>query len=98
MAWFIKTERFCLPYDQVIPHLQEHRRWVDRLRLDGQRISSGYLVDAGGKPGGGGLLVLEATDYAAAQALVLQDPMIRHGCVEWTLQGWVPAVGDLGVS
>jgi len=98
MAWFIKTETFRLPYDQVIPHLQEHRRWVDGLRREGRRISSGYLVDGHGQPGGGGLLVFEALDHEAARSLVLQDPMIRSGSVDWTLQGWVPAVGDLAVG
>lgn len=98
MAWFIKTETFRLPYDQVIPHLRAHRCWVEKLRLEGQRISSGYLVDGDGKPGGGGLLLLEAPDYAAAQAVVLQDPMIVSGSVDWELQGWVAAVGDLGLG
>ncbi|PSB37657.1 YciI family protein [Aphanothece minutissima] len=98
MAWFIKTETFRLPADAVIPHLQEHRRWVERLRLEGLRISSGYLVDDQGRPGGGGLLLLEAVDHDAALALVLQDPMVLADCVHWQLQGWRPAVGDLAVS
>lgn len=98
MAWFIKTETFRLPADAVIPHLQEHRRWVESLRLEGLRISSGYLVDDQGRPGGGGLLLLEAADHDAALALVLQDPMVLADCVHWQLQGWRPAVGDLAVS
>jgi uncharacterized protein YciI len=98
MAWFIKTETFRLPYDQVIPYLREHRRWVDQLRRDGRRISSGYLVDGLGQPGGGGLLVLEAPDHEAARQVVLQDPMIVSGSVDWILQGWIPAVGDLNVD
>lgn len=98
MAWFIKTETFRLPYEQVIPHLRDHRCWVERLRQEGQRVSSGYLVDGHGQPGGGGLLLLEATDHEAARALVLQDPMIIGECVEWQLQGWIPAVGDLEVA
>ncbi len=98
MAWFIKTETFRFPHDAVMPHLQEHRRWVERLRLEGRSISSGYLVDDQGRPGGGGLLLLEAPDHDAALALVLQDPMVIAGCVHWQLQGWRPAVGDLAVS
>jgi uncharacterized protein YciI len=98
MAWFIKTETFRLPHDQVVPHLREHRRWVERLRRDGRRISSGYLVDGQGRPGGGGLLLLEAPDHEAALALVLEDPMIVADCVHWQLQGWVAAVGDLNVA
>ena len=94
MAWFIKTETFRLPHDQVVPHLQDHRRWVERLRRDGRRICSGYLVDRHGRPGGGGLLLLEAEDNTAAEALVRQDPMVASGSVDWQLQGWIPTVGD----
>ncbi len=97
MAWFIKTETFLLPHEAVIVHLQEHRLWVEGLRREGRRISSGYLVDDQGQPGGGGLLLLEAPDHDAALALVRQDPMVISGCVHWQLQGWLPAVGNLEV-
>jgi uncharacterized protein YciI len=97
MAWFIKTETFRWPHGQLLPHLRAHHLWVERLRQEGVTISSGYLVDAQGRPGGGGLLLLEAEDHAAAEALVRQDPMVLSGGVDWRLQGWKPAVGDLGV-
>ena len=57
-----------------------------------------YLVDAAGRPGGGGLLLLEAADQASAEALIRDDPMLRSGGVSWQLQRWVSAVGDLGVD
>ena len=79
------------------PHLEAHRRWVEQLRGQGQVLSSGYLVDGEGRPGGGGLLLLQAGDYSEAEALIQQDPMLLSGGVEWTLQQWRPAVGDLGV-
>jgi len=79
------------------PHLEAHRRWVEQLRGQGQVLSSGYLVDGEGRPGGGGLLLLQAGDYSEAEALIQQDPMVLSGGVEWTLQQWRPAVGDLGV-
>ena len=44
------------------------------------------------------MLLLAAEDYAAAEALVRQDPLIANGCVDWQLQGWIPAVGDLAVG
>ena len=71
---------------------------MERLRQEGRNVSSGYLVDGQGRPGGGGLLLLEAPNHEAALALVLQDPMVMAGCVHWQLQGWRPAVGDLAVS
>ena len=98
MAWFIKTETFRLPRPQLLAHLQAHHAWVAQLRQQGVVISSGYLVDQAGRPGGGGLLLLAAADYAAAEALVRQDPLIANGCVDWQLQGWIPAVGDLAVG
>lgn len=98
MAWFIKTETFRQPRPQLQAHLQAHHAWVAELRQQGVVISSGYLVDQAGRPGGGGLLLLAAEDYAAAEALVRQDPLIANGCVDWQLQGWIPAVGDLAVG
>lgn len=98
MPWFVKTETIAVPAAQVAPHLEAHRAWVGRLREQGVRISSGYLVDGQGKPGGGGLLLLEAADHASAEALILQDPMVRSGSVRWLLHRWVAAVGDLDLG
>ena len=97
MPWFVKTERFLRPYVEMKPHLESHRRWVEQRRAEGLVLSSGYLVDGEGQPGGGGLLVLQAVDYCEAEALIQQDPMLLSGGVEWTLQQWRPAVGDIGV-
>jgi uncharacterized protein YciI len=93
----VKTEQFLRPYSAMKPHLEAHRRWVAQLRADGVVISSGYLVDGAGQPGGGGLLLLEAADFTAAEAVVCRDPMVISGGVDWQLQQWRPAVGDLGV-
>ena len=98
MAWFIKSETFRRPREEVEPHRLAHLAWVKELQRQGLRISSGYLVDGQGRPGGGGLLLLEAVDHAAALALVQQDPLIISGCVDWQLQGWIAAVGDLATS
>jgi uncharacterized protein YciI len=98
MPWFIKTEVFCQPRELVTPHLRAHLAWVSELRNRGELVSSGYLVDAGGRPGGGGLMIFQAEDHEAAEAFVLQDPMILSGCVTWQLQGWIPSVGDIRMA
>ncbi len=98
MPWFVKTETFLVPHEQAKPHLAAHRAWVERLRSEGVRICSGYLVDGEGRPGGGGLLLLEAADHRSAEALIRQDPMITSGSVDWRLQGWIAAVGDLATD
>ena len=95
MPWLAKTERFLRPYAELKPHLAAHRAWVEHLRAEGLRISSGYLVDGEAQPGGGGLLLLECVDYATAAALVAHDPMLLSGGVEWSLGEWRSAVGQL---
>ena len=65
------------------------------LRAAGACITSGYRVDAAGKPGGGGLMLFASADYASAETLVLQDPLVANGCVDWQLNGWVADVGDI---
>jgi uncharacterized protein YciI len=98
MSWFIKQETFRRPYAAMKPHLAAHRAWVAELRERGVRISSGYLVDGEGRPGGGGLLLLEADDFASAEALIKEDPMVASGLVDWSLQQWISAAGDLAVG
>jgi uncharacterized protein YciI len=97
MPWFVKQETFLRPYSAMQPHLEAHRAWVRQLRKRGVLISSGYLVDGEGLPGGGGLLLLEAASYAEAEALVRTDPMVCSGGVDWRLEQWQPSVGDLAV-
>ncbi|MEY3929938.1 MAG: hypothetical protein RLZZ516_1648 [Cyanobacteriota bacterium] len=98
VPWFIKQETFLRPYTAMKPHLEAHRAWVAELRTAGVVISSGYLVDGAGRPGGGGLLVLQAADHAAAERLVRRDPMVRSGGVDWRLERWMPVVGDLALG
>ena len=68
------------------------------LQQQGHRISSGYLVNGQGQPGGGGLLLLEAEDYGSALAVIEQDPMVRSGGVSWQLHQWMAVVGDLAMK
>ena len=94
-SWFVKTEQFCKPFPEVKPHLEAHRDWVARLRAEGYCITSGYRVDAEGKPGGGGLMFFAARSYDEAEALVRNDPLIANECVDWRLNGWIAEVGDV---
>jgi uncharacterized protein YciI/ribosomal protein S18 acetylase RimI-like enzyme len=95
-SWFIKTEQFCKPFPQVQPHLKAHVQWVQQLRATGTiGITSGYRVDAQGKPGGGGFMILAANSYQDAMELVLQDPLIVNECVTWELNGWIGQVGNI---
>lgn len=100
MAWFVKTETFTavaavLSVEQRRPTLEAHRRWVlDEAAAGVRRLRSGYLVDGDRRPGGGGLLIFEASSYADALAWVQNDPMIIAGLVDWQVQEWIPVNGD----
>ena len=99
MAWFVKTETFtafaaALAVEQRRPTLEAHHRWVVQEAASGRRIRSGYLVDGDRRPGGGGLLIFEATSYHEALAVVENDPMIQAGFVEWQVHEWIPVSGD----
>ena len=97
LPWFVKTENFkaSLSFPEIAPHLEAHKRWVATLRESNVPITSGYRVDALDRPGGGGLMIFAAKDFAAAECLVLQDPLVANGCVDWQLNRWIADVGDL---
>jgi len=94
-SWFCKTEQFKRPYPEVKPFLDQHKEWVQSLRRQGVAMTSGFRVDAEGKPGGGGLMFLAARNYEEALELVQQDPLVSNDCVDWKLNGWIGQIGDL---
>ena len=99
MHWFVKTETFCKPFPEVRPHLEAHREWVKSMRAGGdETIVSGYRVDENDRPGGGGLMIFAAQDYAAAEALVKCHPLVANGCVDWQLNKWIAETGDISVD
>ena len=99
MAWFVKTETFtaqtaALSIEQRRPFLEAHRHWLAQHIGLGRCIRSGFLVDDQRRPGGGGMLIFQASSYDDALAWVRQDPMIVEGLVAWQLQEWIPVTGD----
>ena len=100
MPIFIKTEKFkektlSLSIKKKKDYIKEHKEWVSNLKSNGVKISSGYLIDKSGLPGGGGLLVFEAKCFKDAKLLVEKDPMIINNLVAWELQQWEQVVGNL---
>ncbi len=98
MPWYIKTEHFTsetIKLDQEVrmKYINEHYSWVLKLKDLGITVSSGYLVDKNGAPGGGGLLMIEADSFQKAKSIIERDPIILAGLVTWKLQEWVPVSG-----
>tara|TARA_Y100001968_G_C19427644_1_gene755253 strand:+ start:1639 stop:1950 length:312 start_codon:yes stop_codon:yes gene_type:complete len=99
MPWFVKTENFTKETLQLLPEkrqvfIAQHKKWVASLKRKGRNISSGYLIDENKLPGGGGLLMIEAKNFAAAKKLILKDPMIVYGLVAWEIHEWIPIIDD----
>ena len=98
-SWFCKTEQFCRPFHEILPHLEAHKEWVRTLRTTSDMcIVSGYRVDDKGNPGGGGLMFLASKSYEDAYEFIANnDPLIVNDCVDWELNGWIGQVGDISI-
>mgnify|MGYP001402339271 CR=1 FL=1 len=98
MPIFIKTEKFKdktlkLSTRERRTFLLMHKEWVKNIIKSGHYIHSGYLINEKKKPGGGGLLIIEARDYSTAKKIIEEDPMIKNELVIWELQEWIPIDG-----
>lgn len=83
MAWFVKIEKGIVEkaiFDRYVP---AHVEYVKRLVDQGCQAKTGYWAEKGG-----GMLLFQAESLQQAQAIVAEDPLIRHGCVEYELHEW----------
>jgi uncharacterized protein YciI len=87
MPWFVKIESGIVDkptFDQYVP---AHTAFVQELIAKGHQARSGYWAERGG-----GMLLFQANDRAEAEAIVAQDPLIKNGCVNYTLQEWTVVI------
>tara|TARA_Y100001968_G_scaffold287006_1_gene288089 strand:+ start:341 stop:667 length:327 start_codon:yes stop_codon:yes gene_type:complete len=99
MPIFIKTEKFKdktlkLSDSERRMFLLMHKEWIKNINQSGYYIQSGYLINEEKRPGGGGLLIIEANDYLTAKRIIEEDPMIKNELVTWELQEWIPIHGS----
>ena len=93
MPFFVKTEiikkEYLINNDFKQKIIKEHVDWIKKLKKDGINIKSGFLVDELNRPGDGGLLILEMSNYKNALKIIKNDPMIKNDLVVWKLNEWV---------
>ena len=93
MPIFIKTElvkeEYLLKNNIRKKIINEHIKWIKKLNKEGLDIKSGFLVDELGRPGAGGLLIIEIETYKDALKIIKDDPMIKNNIVEWKLNEWI---------
>ncbi|GAB4373636.1 MAG: YciI family protein [Elainellaceae cyanobacterium] len=83
MPWFVKIEKGIVDkstFDQFVP---AHKNYVEALIAKGHQAKTGYWGDFGG-----GMMLFQAADIEEAQTIVIQDPLVQNGCVDYQLHEW----------
>ena len=93
MPIYIKTEviktEYLIQKDFRKKIINEHIKWIKKIKGEGINIKSGFLVDELKQSGAGGLLILEMATYKDALEIIKDDPMIKNNLVEWKLNEWI---------
>lgn len=91
MALFLLTYGYH-DTDQRAARRDDHLAYLNKLHADGSLIAAGPYEDLTG-----GAIVLNATDEAAAQALVADDPYTQADVTKNRyLRAWRVTVGGVG--
>jgi uncharacterized protein YciI len=83
MPWFVKIEQGIVNkavFDQFVP---AHTAYVKGLIQQGHQVKTGYWRERGG-----GMMLFQAANFAEAETIVKQDPLIQNGCVNYQLHEW----------
>lgn len=83
MPWFVKIERGIVDKPTFDRHVPEHVAYVKDLKARGHQARSGYWAEYGG-----GMLLFAAESREQAEAIVLADPLVAQGYVEYELHEW----------
>jgi uncharacterized protein YciI len=90
MPWFVKIEQGIVDKATFDQHVPAHQQYVQHLNEQGFCAQTGYWQD---NPGG--MLIFSAPNWATAQEIVNQDPLVMHQCVRYELHQWIPVQGEL---
>ena len=83
--------RYRRPFEEVAPHVDEHRIYLRSLKADGRLMVSGPM-----DPRVGGMLLLRLPDGAVRGELDRirdGDPFTQRGLAQYELLPWVPVIG-----
>ena len=83
--------RYLRPFEEVSPHVDEHRAYLRSLKADGRLLVSGPM-----DPRVGGILLLRLPDENVLTELDRirdGDPFTQRGLAQYELMPWVPVIG-----
>lgn len=83
--------RYRRAFEEVAPHVDQHRAYLRELKTQGVLIASGPF-----DPRSGGALLLRVPDddvLASLDRIRAGDPFIQLGMAQYELQPWAPTIG-----
>ena len=85
------------PFEEIAPHVEEHRAYLRDLKARGLLLASGPF-----QPRHGGMLLLRIPDgpdkYAAMDAIRDGDPFTQRGMAQYEMREWAPVIGTEGLD
>jgi uncharacterized protein YciI len=83
MPWFVKIEKGIVDKTTFDRYVSAHKEYVRDLISQGREAKTGYWAEKGG-----GMLLFKAASLEEAKAIIVRDPLIENGCVEYELHEW----------
>ena len=83
--------RYRRPFEEVAPHVDEHRAYLRLLKADGRLLASGPM-----DPRVGGMLLLRipGVDVAGELDRIRDgDPFTQRSLAQYELLPWAPVIG-----
>ncbi|MET7301504.1 YciI family protein [Embleya sp. NPDC005575] len=82
---FVITLTYVAPIEDIDALLPAHLEWLDRHYAAGTLLASGRRV-----PRTGGVILARATDRAALDAVLAEDPFRREGAATYDVVEFAP--------
>ena len=89
--------RYRRPFDEIAPHVEEHRAYLKELKAQGLLLASGPF-----DPRTGGGVILRSPDGedmgAALDRIRDGDPFTRLALAQYEMLPWNPVIGTEGLD
>ena len=89
--------RYRRPFDEIAPHVEEHRAYLKELKAQGLLLASGPFDQ---RTGGGVILrIPDGEDMGAALDRIRDgDPFTRLALAQYEMLPWNPVIGTEGLD
>lgn len=81
--WYLVLSRPVVPRDQMLPHMEDHSRWMERQHRSGNVLFSGPTPDRRM-----GIYVVRAASTDEAQSIIQTDPLHANALREPEVIEW----------